>query len=286
MARRRCNTGSSMRRHGRVESAAGLGLHGHACWLYADEGEFRAGALDFLADGVGLGQRMLYVGAGTIEKLRGDLCDLPGLDRLLGDGSLRIMPLEAVYEIGVGIDPLAQLAMYSAATKTALMDGYAGLRVLAEVTPLVLDPELWRAHTHWEAVADRFMAKHPLSALCCYDRRQLPDGILRDLACVHRSSNAPPTMAPFRLFAGREGLSLAGEVDSFSAGDLRRLLEATLPAEGELVLELDELDFIDHHGVMAIADVARKFQSTGREVRFLGAPRSFDRLTNLLEVEL
>lgn len=275
-----------MRRHGRVESAAGLGLHGHGAWLYSDEAEFRAGALEFLADGADLDQRMLYVGAGTIEKLRGDLADLPELDLLLGEGSLRIMPLEAVYEVGVGIDPMAQLAMYSAATKTALMDGYSGLRVLAEVTPLVLDPELWRAHTHWEAVADRFMARNPMSALCCFDRRRLPDEILRDLACVHRSSNESPTPAAFRLFAGRDGLSLAGEVDSFSAGDLRRLLAAAAPPEGELVLELDELRFIDHHGVMAIADVTRELQSTGRAVRFLGAPRSFDRLTELLEVEL
>ncbi|HEX8648298.1 MAG TPA: MEDS domain-containing protein [Thermoleophilaceae bacterium] len=275
-----------MRRHGRVDSAAGLGLHGHGCWLYSDEAEFRAGALDFLAEGAELDQRMLYVGAGTIEKLRSDLGDLPGLDRLLGDGALRIMALEALYEVGVGVDPMAQLAMYSAATRTALVDGYAGLRVLAEVTPLVLDPELWRAHTHWEAVADRYMAKHPMSALCCYDRRLLPDAILRDLACVHRSSNAAPAMAPFRLFAGREGLSLAGEVDSFSAEHLRRLLAATLPAEGELVLELDELRFIDHHGVMAIAEVARELQRDGRAVRFLGAPRSFDRLASLLEVEL
>jgi anti-anti-sigma regulatory factor len=275
-----------MRRHGTVESAAGLGFRGHGAWLYSDEAEFRAGALDFLGDGPGLDQRMLYVGAGTIEKLRSDLAGLPDLDRLLGDGSLRIMPLEAVYEVGVGIDPFAQLAMYSAATKTALIDGYAGLRVLADVTPLVLDPELWRAHTHWEGVADRYMAKHPMAALCCYDRRRLPDAILGDLACVHRSSNAPPVPAQFRLFAGRDGLSLAGEVDSFSAPHLRRLLAAAVPAEGEVVLELDELRFIDHHGLLAIADVAGDLRSAGRAVRVFGAPRSFDRLTGLLQVEL
>jgi ABC-type transporter Mla MlaB component len=275
-----------MRRHGRVESAAGLGRHGHGAWLYSDEAEFRAGALEYLGDGPGLDQRMLYVGAGTIEKLRADLVGLPDLDGLLGDGALRIMPLEAVYEVGVGIDPMAQLAMYTATTKTALMDGYSGLRVLADVTPLVLDPELWRAHTHWEAVADRYMAKNPMSALCCYDRRRLPDEILRDVACVHRSSNGSTAMAPFRLFAGREGLSLAGEVDSFAADHLRRLLASAVPAEGDVTLELDELRFIDHNGVLAIAELARELRQTGRAVRFLGAPRSFDRVTDLLEVEL
>jgi anti-anti-sigma factor len=275
-----------MRRHGRVASAAGLGLHGHGCWLYTDDAEFRAAGVDFLTDGIELNQRLMYVGAGTVEKLRADLVGMPDLDGMLGEGELRIMPLEGVYELGVPVDPMAQLAMYSATTKAAQMDGYSGLRVLAEVTPLVLDPALWRAHTHWEAVADRFMARNPLAALCCYDRRQLSDEILGDLACVHRSSNTPPAVAPFRLFAGREGLCLAGEVDSFSADALRRLLSATAPADGELVLELDELSFIDHHGLMAIADVAHELRRSGRSIAFRGAPRAFDRLTELLEVEL
>lgn len=275
-----------MRRHGTVSCAAGLGRHGHACWLYADDAEFRSGAVEFLIDGLELGQRLLYVGAGPVGKLRRDLDDLPGIEDLLASGGLRIMPLESAYTIGVGIDAMAQLAMYSAAVESALKDRYRGLRVVGDVTPLVLDPALWRAHTHWESVADRYMAKNPMAGLCCYDRRQLPDEIIRDLACMHRSSNGPPSLAPFRLFAGRDGLSLAGEVDAFTAPEMRRLLLAAAPIDGELVLELDELEFIDHHGVLAIAEVARALEHDGRSLRFLGAPRSFDRLTDLLEVEL
>ena len=274
-----------MRRHGPVSTAAGLGLHGHGCWLYADDQEFRAGAFAFLEDGVELGQRLLYVGAGSVEKLRSDLDGLPHLDHLLGDGRLRIMPLENVYAVGEEVDPVAQLTMYSAMTSAALVDGYTGLRVVAEVTPLVLDAALWPSHTHWESAADRYMAKNPLAALCCYDRRALPDAILGDLACVHRSSNGP-SIAPFRLFAGREGLSLAGEVDGFSAQDLRRLLTTASPPTGDLVLELDELEFIDQHGVLAIAEHARALSREGRGIEFRGAPRSFDRLSALLGVAL
>jgi ABC-type transporter Mla MlaB component len=276
-----------MRRHGSLTSPAGLGLHGHACWLYADDLEFHAGLLDFFADGVELGQRLLYAGTGAVEKLRADLAGLPGLDDLLGAGALRIMPLESAYDSGpAGTDAMAQLTMYAAATQTALADGYSGLRVVGDATPLVLDPAHWDAHTHWECVADRFMAKNPMAALCCYDRRALPDGILSDLACVHRSSSGKPSLAPFRLFAGREGLSLAGEVDCFSAGSLRRLLALATPADGDLVIELDDLEFIDHHGVLAVADHARALADDGRALRLRGAPRSFDRLNTLLEVGL
>jgi anti-anti-sigma regulatory factor len=276
-----------MRRHGTVHTATGLGLQGHGCWTYSDESEYKRGILEYLADGLDLGQRLLYVGGGGVVKLHRDLDDLPGVEDMLGDGILRIMPLESVYEVGRPIDPMAQLTMYAAAVETALQDGYRGLRVAAEVTPLVVvDPELWPSHTRWESVADRYMAKNPMSALCCYDRRVLPDSILADLSSVHRTCNAPPETVPFRLYAGREGLSLAGEVDSFSAEHLRRLLPLASPPRGDLVLELDELEFIDHHGVLAIADHARALERDGRSLNTLGAPPEFDRLTHLLRVAL
>jgi hypothetical protein len=275
-----------MRRHGPVPTAAGLGLHGHGCWTYADDQEFRAGAYAFLNDGVALGQALMYVGAGTVAKLRSDLDDLPEVDRLLGEGRLRIMPIENVYAVGEPIDATGQLTMFSTSTSAALVDGYTGLRVVADVTTLVLDAELWRDHLHWESVADRYAAKNPLAGLCCYDRRALPDEILADLCSVHRSSNGPASMAPFRLFAGREGMSLAGEVDCFSADDLRRLLAAVTPPDGDLVLELDELEFVDHHGLMAVRDHALALAREGRKVEVRGAPPSFDRLAGLLAVDL
>jgi anti-anti-sigma regulatory factor len=208
------------------------------------------------------------------------------VEELLGDGTLRIMPLESIYEIGRPIDAMAQLTMYAAATETALTDGFTGLRVAAEVTPLVVDPELWPDHTRWETIADRYMAKNPMAALCCYDRRALPDEIIADLACVHRTCNAPTEVAPFRLFAGRDGLSLAGEVDSFSADHLRRLLQLASPPRGTLILELDELEFIDNHGMFVLEEHARRLESDGRSMTTLGAPREFDRLAQLLDVSL
>ena len=275
-----------MRRHGSVRTTSGLGLHGHGCWTYSEDDEFRRGVLEFLADGLGLGQRLLYVGGGGVVKLRRDLDELPGVEDLLGDGTVRIMPLESIYEVGRPIDAMAQLTMYAAATETALADGFTGLRVAAEVTPLVVDAALWPDHTRWETIADRYMAKNPMAALCCYDRRALPDEIIADLACVHRTCNAPVDVAPFRLFAGRDGLSLAGEVDSFAADNLSRLLELASPPRGNLILELDELEFIDHHGMFALAEHARRLELDGRSMTTLGTPREFDRLAELLGVSL
>ncbi|MDQ3936125.1 MAG: MEDS domain-containing protein [Actinomycetota bacterium] len=275
-----------MRRHGSVASAAGLGVRGHACWIYGDDLEFTSGAYAFLQDGVDLGQRLLYVGSGSVQKLRFDLDGLPDVELLLDDGTLRIMPLELVYDTLGPADPMARLSMYATATETALQDGFTGLRVVGDCTALVGDPEQWEQHVRWEAVAERYMARNPMAALCCYDRRVLPEELLSDLACVHRSSHAPDCTARFRLYAGRDGLGLAGEVDGFSAGDLGRLLRLSAPDRGDVALELDQLEFIDHHGVLAIADHARELGRQGRALKVLGAPRSFDRLAGLLQADL
>ena len=275
-----------MRRHGLVDSASGLGLHGHGCWTFESEEEFRAGVFDFLVDGLELGQRLLYVGPGGVSKLRGDVEDIPGLESLLADGTMRIMPLEAAYAVGRPVDPVEQLTMYAAQTETALADGFTGLRVAADGTPLITNPDFWDAHLHWEAVADRYCSKNPLAGLCCYDRRVLPEEIVHDVGCMHRATHGPSEIAPFRLYAGREGLALAGEVDSFGAPPLRRLLQLASPTEGPLVLELDELEFIDHHGVLAIAEHAEELTRTGRWLSVRGAPPGFDRLVDLLRVEL
>jgi anti-anti-sigma regulatory factor len=275
-----------MRRHGHVDSAGGLGLHGHACWTFESDEEFRAGVFEFLVDGLELGQRLLYVGPGGVRKLRSDVEDIPGLESLLADGTMRIMPLEAAYALDRPIDPVQQLTMYAAQTETALADGFTGLRVAADGTPLVSNPEFWDAHLHWESVADRYCSKNPLAGLCCYDRRALPDTIVNDVGCMHRATHGPREIAPFRLYAGREGLALAGEVDSFGASALRRLLRLASPTEGPLVLELDELEFIDHHGVLAIAEHAEELTRTGRWMSVRGAPPSFDRLSELMRVDL
>ena len=78
----------------------------------------------------------------------------------------------------------------------------------------------------WEAVADRYMASMPLSAMCCYNRRELPNRILSDLACVHPVVRDAEESVKFRIFAAEERntVLLSGEVDYFSADDLDRVL--------------------------------------------------------------
>ena len=238
-----------MREHGVVSSAAGLGLHGHACWTYADDAELFRAADDYLADGARLGQRLLFVGP---EEL------FPQVD------DVECLPLSAFVEPGQPTDPDRMLGIYTTATDEALAAGYTGLRVVAEVTELAADPG---CQCRWESVADRFMVERPLSALCCYDRRRLAPEVLADLCAVHPVVNEP---VPFRIYATGDGLLLEGEIDFLSTDALQRLLPLT---RGDGVLDLSGAEFIDHNG-------ARVLHESGMPLA--GTPVSMRRASELM----
>jgi hypothetical protein len=221
-----------MREHGLVTSATGLGLHGHACWAYADDAELVRAAAEYLADGARLGQKLLYVGPADRLHLADDL-------------GVEALPLSAFCELGRPTDPDRLLEIYAAATDAALADGFSGLRVAADVTELAVDPA---CHCRWESVADRFMAERPLSALCCYDRRRLAPEVLRDLCSVHPVVNEA---VPFRIYAAGDALLLEGEIDYFSSDALARVLAL---AHGDEVLDLSGAGFIDHHGARILVE--------------------------------
>jgi anti-anti-sigma regulatory factor len=271
---------------GVCSSVRGLGPHDHVCVPYDDGGELRREIVGYLRDGRRLGQRLMYVGSSPEEQLRRDLEELGDADRLLADGALQVASLAGVYEVGEPLDAQAQLATYAEATDAAVREGYAGLRVAAEVTDLVAAPEAWDAHVAWEAVADGYMANAPLSAMCCYDRRVLPDAIVADLARVHPVARCDVAVAPFRIFSSgkRDTLMLAGEVDYFNADDLDRLLGLAMPAGSSTVLDLGELRFIDQHGLMRVAK--RAGRPEGGPLRVRNVPGPTRRLFDLLGIEV
>ncbi|MGH2963160.1 MAG: MEDS domain-containing protein [Solirubrobacterales bacterium] len=256
------------------------------CWMYADDAEFRAAAVEFLVDGRRLDQGLLYIGDGPEEKLRADLDSLDDLDSLIDGGTLRVLSLQELQALEGPIDAEAQLTAYVAATDLAVEAGHTGLRVVSEVTAMVTASESWPAHTRWESLADRSISSRPVTALCCYDRRRLPDSLLSDLAAVHPASHAPARMAPFRFFSREpDTLALEGEVDYFSADDLVRLLEMAPDAGGEVSLDLGGLGFVDHHGVMALIRYARSIRAKG-VLSFKNVPHPVARLCELMGVAL
>ena len=273
-----------MRRHGLADSPDALGLSGHACWGFDDIGELGAPAAAFLSEGSELGQRLMFVGGPEAEAM---VRETDPMKTLVQDGALQIAPFDAIYPGGRRIANVDQLAMYAGATDQALADGFTGLRVLAEVTALAIPDGAWQDQAGWESYADRYMATRPLAALCCFDRRRLPVEAMAGLACAHPVVDRRlQPLAPFRIFAQPDAVALAGEVDALSAARLSDLLALTIPdAEGEVVLDLEDLDFIDHSGVHAMVQHRTHMRERGAQLTLRGESAMFRRLSDLLGVE-
>lgn len=260
-------------------------MDGHACWIFDQRQEFVDAALEYLTDGLRAEQRIAYVGNEPVEEQRELLAPLGDVGKMVDKGALQLFELTDLYKVGEPVDADVQVATYLAATDAALAEGYTGLRVAAHVTDLVVEPRTREAHVRWESIADRYVATHPLSAFCGYQRGKLPEQLLGDLAAVHPASNEGYPTVPFHLFSDSGNVVLAGEVDFFSAPDFDRLLGLACDGGEQVSLDLAELDFIDHHGLARLAAHTQRLATHGG-CAVHNPPPVVNRLCELLELKL
>jgi hypothetical protein len=254
----------------------------HICWVYDDDADFDAAVGQFLAGGLARGERLLCVGERVIDSVRAGGSPVDGVESLLADGRLQMLTVAEAYAATGRFAPERQLAFYDETTRRAVDDGYSGLRVVADVTPLAEDATSRSDLAAWEHVADEFMAHGPgMSAMCAY-RGNLPADALTDAASAHPLVHAAQVVPSFRLFFDQGRLALAGSVDTFDADRLQRLL-STSPVEGPVAtLDLTFLEFIDGAGCRALARWARDLRVRSISLELRDAPRLVPRMWSVL----
>jgi anti-anti-sigma regulatory factor len=268
----------SMRSFGEVETARDLGPTDHVCWTFDGYGAFRAAAVDFLSEGLALGLRVGLVAARHEDVLRADLGGLGDVDALVATGALSTVPLHGTYDEFVS-DPTRQVDAYAEATEQALADGYAGLRVAADVTSLITGPREVDAFARYECLIDQYMRTHPFSALCGYDTALVGASAAAAIACVHPLRRRGG--ARYGLFAGPHDLMLTGNVDASLDATFEPSVERLLaPLEaGPVRIDCAALDFVDHRGLAALDRAAAARQISVELVR---PPWSTRRLVDIL----
>lgn len=281
-----------MRRSGPTTTLRGLGAHDHVCWIYDRHVDFVERAVEFMLDGMVLGQRVEYLRTGDHADLLADVEGLPAADELIDAGRLVLTPLDGVYGSGLPIEPQAQVATYAARTEAALAAGFTGLRVVAEATALVDDPGRLEQFTRYEHLVDRYMSAHPFAAMCAYDRGVLGADAAARLACVHPLGS--PDASPFHLFTpggyapdvDAATLALAGEVDVLGSDLFRRALERAGDPDpgGTLRVDASHLDFIDHRGMLDLEEHAARMGL--RSLVLESAGGAARRLVDLLDLQI
>jgi anti-anti-sigma factor len=230
-------------------------------WGYAGRTELRTRACEYLLDGVAAGQRIEFVGSGSVETLQAELAGFADRDPNIGQGvvdrgAFRVALVDEVYAFsGAGrvVDPGRSISARIAATEDALAAGYTGLRAVVDATALIGTVAQRVAYAHYEYQLDQQSSVLPLATICAYDVAQLGRAAVAEIACLHpltsRGSSA------FRLYTDDgAAFTLAGEIDFSSAGQLAETLGRVLPlmSGSELVVDGRQLEFIDHRGLMAL----------------------------------
>ncbi|RKN59206.1 hypothetical protein D7193_08645 [Micromonospora costi] len=235
--------------------------YGHVCWVHDDPAPFHHAAQAFLTAGLAAGERLWYVAAGPAEPVVARLSAVPALRDALARGTAEVVSVGDTYRSDAVVDGPTQVRAYADATEAALADGFRGLRVVAEATPLVRTPAQLDAFARYEHLVDRYMRARPFSAMCGYDRREIGSRAAAELACLHPETNAPE--ASFQLYAcdsQGDRAGLAGELD-LTAEDLftTALERADLrPVDGRLVVQAPGLRFIDHRALLRLHDYGRR----------------------------
>ena len=154
----------------------------------------------FLDGGLSRGERLLCVGERVIDTLRAGSDNRLDVDALVAAGTLQLMTLADAYAATGDFSAERQFVFYDAATRRAVAEGYAGLRVVAELSALAEDPARRGELVRWEHLADKYIEQGPgMTALCAYSRA-LPDSALADVTSAHPAAHAPSALARFHVF--------------------------------------------------------------------------------------
>jgi anti-anti-sigma regulatory factor len=253
----------------------------HVCWVFDDHADFRAAAVEFLADGLARGRRVRYIAAGDEQSLRAELAPLERLEEARRPGAVEVLTVSGTYAGPEScVDARAQVGVYATDTRTALADGFTGLRVAADVTELVRTPAQLDAFARYEHQVDRYITLAPFSALCGYSRSELGDDTVAQLACLHPGGSAE--QAPFRMHATPDAdLALSGELDLTTVELFAAAVDrAGLDGRGvEVVVDARGLEFADHRNLLVLERIADRY---GRSVILRTARHWPERLVTAL----
>lgn len=209
------------------------------------------------------------------------LAGLDDLDGLLRGGRLLLAAVEDAYrEIG---DPSAQVGAFGELLEGSLAEGYAGMCVVADNSRFAAgSDEQFQSWLTWEAVADDFEACRPVSGVCFFDRRAVPERRLVDLAAVHPMLSRGFREPMFQIIVSSEGgrvLEVMGELDALCAEQLHRTLTAR-PKMAEMVLDVGRVEYVDHRALL----VLNQFAEEGVSLTVRNARPIFRRVWDLLDL--
>jgi len=170
-----------------TKSIEALRTGDHLCCIFETEAEHRALVTPYIRSGLERNERVLYVidarSAARIDSyLREDGIDP---EPYRASGQLLILTAEETYLQGGSFDPEAMLGLLEQATRQAVADGFAALRITGEMTWILRGAPGSDRLIEYEAKLNRFFPGSAALAICQYDRRRFAPDLLNAVIDTH-----------------------------------------------------------------------------------------------------
>jgi anti-anti-sigma regulatory factor len=225
----------------------------HICWLIDDDRLRMHEIAGFVRAGLRDHHRVVYCGDCPEAVLA--CIDELGIDTetALASGQLEATTAEASYLAGGVFEPKSVLRGWPALAQAARAAGYAGIRVLGDMSWAGRDVP-GREHLYWyESQVNRIVLSNDAIGVCAYDRRLLDPLELRRLAWQHPGTAAASTPYDERLALrirrthDPAGLRLSGEADLAGRNALQIVVENVFIDCGsdEVTIDVSGLRFAD-----------------------------------------
>lgn len=249
-----------------------LTTHDHVAWSGHGLDELYQVAVTTFTAAVERGQQLMFV-ADDPDPTRLD--GLAGRDDLLDRGALQLVSVADTYS--EPMDMAAQQAAFETALDAALVEGYTGICVVADNSVSACGDD-FAAWLEWEATADRLQSARPITGVCFFDAERVPEERLADVAALHPVVSEDLGDASYRLFTDEGVVRVIGDLDTFGAEQLQRILRSAPPLIGG-VLDITDVGFVDHTALLTLNRAA-----AGDTLRVRGAKPVVRRLWDLLDV--
>jgi hypothetical protein len=159
----------------------------HACCLYQTDVEHTAVVSRFIHRGLIRNDKVIFII--DVEERTPFLNSLAFDDELvrtaIARGQLMLFTPDETYLTESSFHPTQMITRLSHETRTALEDGYAGLRVTSDMGWALRRSIALTTLLRYEAVVNDFLAQHRCMGLCRYHRGSFPTAILADIAALH-----------------------------------------------------------------------------------------------------
>lgn len=241
-----------------------LRLGDHCCLGFRTDEQREEILINFVADGLAAGQKVLYLTDSTTPDAVREWLARRGLavEPFIGSGQLVLATAGELVLDEDRFDPDTSIAALRREAAAALSSGYTGLRLTGEMGWALSGVPGTDRLLEFEAKLHRLLRTRTIVGICQYDLRRFTSEELVDIEGQHSTSVGPnPVYADGLLRIARTGcppgLRFAGDVDVSNVGAVHDALALVVADGGDVHLDLSGLDFCDVGGIRAMVATAQ-----------------------------